>query len=324
MKKPALVSLGRVSSIAAVCFLAACVTPPPQPKYEYADGGLALTSEPSGARVEIGIQSVRRKNGAVVGSSGTNEVFFVTPHLNANDKLIRHATLPDGTSIEFKYTVRVSRGGYKPVLQVLDGREIKPDMHWVLEPTDARRLAAASNAPAAWVRVEKALLNGRPLAESYPRFQDIRHYLADFVTVLVESNLFVAASTERSDLKSDRIVEFALNFDEKENRGNVAAGMGQAFASGFLTLGTAPVTGKYAYESAVAVNVVRWDGKSRHYTSKAKLTSRWVERPDGSQHAHRLGEAMPSTRKHVTAENLSFLAGKAVQDADFYSGKSPH
>jgi hypothetical protein len=317
-------NLSPVATVVVCLGLCSCATVPPQPNYEYADGGLVLTSEPSGAKVEVTIHAIKQKNGGEIGQRGSNQVSFVTPHLDSNDKLIRRATLPDNTEILFKYAVKVSRGGFKPIVQEIDGRDIKSEWHWTLEPVDPKRLAASSNAPAAWVRLESCLLNGRPISENYPRYQEIRHYLADFVSALVETNLFVAASTERSELNSDRIVEFRLDFREKESRGNPAFGAGQAFLSGLLTLGAAPITGKYSYESEVSVHVARWDGKTRHYISKSKLSSRWLERPDGSQHAHRLREAGPPTRKQVTGENLRFLTGQAVQDANFHSGDTTH
>ena len=228
--------LHRTAVVVALCLLSSCATIPPKPNYEYADTGLALTSEPSDAKVDISIRAIRRKNGVETGRPGTNHVSFVTTLLDFNDKLLRHATLPDNIDVQFKYTVRVSRGGYRPILQEIDGRDIKSEFHWVLEPVDPGRLAAASNSPAAWARLESSLLNGRPLPENYFRHREIRHYLAEFVTALVESNLFVSASTERSDLNSDRIVEFRLGFREKENTGNPAFGGGQAFLSGLLTL----------------------------------------------------------------------------------------
>jgi hypothetical protein len=306
----------------ALCLLCSCVTVPPKPVYEYTTTGLALTSEPSDARVDITIRAHRRKNGVETGQNGTNQVAFVTPHFDSNDKLVHRATLPDNVDFQFNYTIKVSRGGYKPVLLEIDGQDIKSEFHWVLEPVDPARMALASNAPAAWVRLDSSLLNGHPIPENYFRHREIRHYLAAFVSALVESNLFVAASTERTDLKSSRIVEFRISIREKENSGSPALGIGQAMVSGFFTLGTAPVTGKFAYESEVDVNVVRWDGQSRQYNSKSKFTSRWVEKADGSQRGQRLQESAPIARMRVTAENLANITSKAMQDADFYRNNS--
>ncbi len=319
VKAPALLALHRLAIFGVLSLLCSCVTVPPKPVYSYTDTGLALTSEPSDARVDITIRALRRKNGVETGNNGTNQVAFVTPHLDSNDKLVRQATLPDNIDVQFKYTIKVTRGGYKPLLLEIDGRDIQSEFHWVLEPVDPARMASASNAPAAWVRLDSSLLNGRPIPENYFRHREIRHYLAAFVSALVESNLFVTASTERTDLISSRIVEFRLGIREKENSGSPALGIGQAMISGFFTLGTAPVTGKFAYESEVDVNVVRWDGKTRQYNSKSKFTSRWVERSDGSQHGQRLQESAPLARMRVTAENLANITSKAVQDADFYS-----
>src|SRR5437867_4509718 len=77
-----------VLGLLVIVFVSSCATAPPKPNYEYTDKGLSLTSVPADARVDVTIQVTKRKNDIETGKPGLNQVSFVTPYFDPNDRFV--------------------------------------------------------------------------------------------------------------------------------------------------------------------------------------------------------------------------------------------
>jgi len=164
------------------------------------------------------------------------------------------------------------------------------------------------NPKAAYVALKETILDSKPISLKSVRFQEIQAGTKELVILLNESGLFssvvnydpIAASSQAKGF----MIEVSLIEKENVHAGRAFSG---GFASGFLTLGIAPVNFPYTYSSDMKLKLTTPVGRTieKTFSKQAQVSA-----------THYVGEAKPErvlARKYVTSENNKALVAYIVE-----------
>jgi hypothetical protein len=152
------------------------------------------------------------------------------------------------------------------------------------------------------IRYTGAALDGKPLATGTIRAQELNAAIYELAQLLEASGLF--KSVEIIDIQNTKTAGkenfiMEVSFAEEEDT-HTAGTAGKAFASGFFTLGLAPVTIKYSYSSKMEIRMLK-DNSNVIATSSLKSAD-----ASSSHMAFESNRSLPErtiTRKFITSEN---------------------
>jgi hypothetical protein len=149
---------------------------------------------------------------------------------------------------------------------------------------------------AAFMILKEDTLNSKPVSPQSQRSQEITESMNDLVNLLEASGLFASVEVLDSNVSKGKGFLIEISLMEEEDL-HIAGAGASGFASGFLTLGLAPITYKYTYTSNMNLRTTTSSGRTleKAFTKKAVVSAQ-----------HYGGEVLserPLARKYVTDEN---------------------
>lgn len=166
-----------------------------------------------------------------------------------------------------------------------------------------------ANAKPAKVVLGRSTVDGKVLTGSV-RNQEYDQAVTDLVALLNESKLFksVDKGTDAKAVAGTVLVELCFEDQEHLRAGEAGA---NGFMVGFFTLGTAPVTFPYTFDSRMTLTVT--DGATRKLEYSNSVNANGV---------HYIGEPLterPLGRRLLTQDGLKSLVSQLVTDAKSHS-----
>lgn len=212
-----------------------------------------------------------------------------------------------------------SINGYGDIVKALLAKgaeinsEIKKDLSYLASEPILALPKVPKGAPAAVFK--KVILNAKGV---FVR-GDCQIAINKFPAKLMGTNLFSEVSTQEPSGKSRNYVELTLSVIEKEKDSQRSgAGIGARALFAGLTLGMAPIPWSYGYKSEMTLEVIRWDGKIKKYSSNSKAKTTWLESTDFKVIYKKSDTPAASVQRKVTIKNIDSLLSQIVQDSEFF------